>query len=157
MIRLQSVVRNPINPVPPVDIAGAVGNAVGFLSDWASAPDISGNVTATWQRGDFSLTGQMRYVDDGKIDRNRIGPDDSRFDPANPGTVSFNTIGNYEVYSLTGTYDFEVNGQGMQFWGAIDNLTDEDPPVYGNGTGGTNAIFYNTIGREYRVGIRFNF
>ena len=152
-----SLIRNPLAEIPPSEISGAVGNAVGFLSDWASAADISGNVTATWQRGDFSLTGQMRYVDDGKIDRGRVGPDDPSFNPANPGTVSFNTIGNYEVYSLTGTYDFEVSGSDLQFWGTINNLTDENPPIFGDGTGGTNAIFYNTIGREYRVGLRMNF
>lgn len=153
-----TIARSPLIDLPSTNIAGTVGNAVGFLSDYASAADVVANFTATWTRGDFSLTGQMRYVDDGKVDRNRRGPDDPAYNPALPGTISFNTIGNYEVYSLTGTYSFEAfNNQDLQFWGSINNLTDEDPPIYGDGTGGTNAIFYNTIGREYRVGLRINF
>lgn len=153
-----TIVRNPLLQVQPTDIAGTVGNAVGFLSDYASAADMTANVTATWQRGRFALTGQVRYVDDGIVDRNRIGADQAGYDPANPGTITFNTLGNYEVYSMTGTYDFEVSGGNqLQLWGAINNLTDEDPPVYGDGTGGTNAIFYDTSGREYRVGVRLTF
>jgi outer membrane receptor protein involved in Fe transport len=49
------------------------------------------------------------------------------------------------------------DGNSMQLWGSINNLTDEDPPLYGGGTGGTNAIFYSTAGREYRMGLRMNF
>lgn len=153
-----SIVRNPLAPVPPTDIVGAVGNAVGFLSDYASAPDVTGNVTATWQRGNFALTGQVRYVDDGKIDRNRVGADEPGYVASAGNSVTFNTLSAYEVYNLTGTYNFTGLGANqMQFWGTINNLTDEDPPLFGNGTGGTNPIFYNTIGREYRVGLRMNF
>ena len=153
-----SIIRNPLAPVPPQNIVGAVGTPVGFLSDWASAPDISGNVTATWTRGAVSLTGQMRYIDDGKIDRTRVGADEPGYNPAATNSVTFNTLGAYKVYSMNASYDFSgFGGNDMQLWGSVNNITDEDPPLFGSATGGTNAIFYNTIGREYRVGIRMDF
>lgn len=161
-----NLVRNPLIATPTTDIVGAVGNAVGFLSDYASAADFTGSLTATWTRGDFSLTGQMRYVDDGIVERTRIGPDDPGFvataaaSPANGNrqSINLNELGSYEVYSLSGMYNFELqDGNGLQLWGSINNLTDEDPPLYGGGTGGTNAIFYATAGREYRMGVRMNF
>ena len=49
------------------------------------------------------------------------------------------------------------DGNALQLWGTINNLTDEDPPLFGGATGGTNAIFYSTAGREYRMGVRVNF
>jgi outer membrane receptor protein involved in Fe transport len=168
-----SIVRNPLlNPQPPpVNIAGTVGNAVGFLSDYASAADTAANVIATWSRGNFSLTGQVRYVDDGKVARDRIGPDDPNFNPTVPvppgaancvapcQTTTLNVIDSYEVYSLSGTYDFQLSGgNNLQLWGSINNLFDEDPPVYGSAfLGGANAIFYDTAGTQYRVGLRMTF
>jgi outer membrane receptor protein involved in Fe transport len=136
------------------------------LSDYASAADFTGSLTATWARGNFSLTGQVRYVDDGLVERTRIGPGEPGFvataapSPANGNrqSINLNELGSYEVWSLTGSYDFQLqSGNGMQLWGTINNLTDEDPPLFGGATGGTNAIFYATAGREYRVGLRLNF
>lgn len=158
-----SVVRSPLVEIPPVDIAGTVGATVGFLSDYASAPDVSANVTATWTRGDFSLTGQMRYIDGGVIDRGRIGPDDPAYNPSLPGSVGVNEIDSYEIYMLSGTYNFELSsGNQLQLWGTINNLTNEDPPLiglggFGGGIGGTNPIFYDTVGRDYRIGVRLSF
>ena len=161
-----NLVRNPLIPLAPTDISGTVGNAVGFLSDYASAPDLTGNVTATWSRGNFSLTGQMRYVDDGLVDRTRIGPDDAAFvataaaSPANGNrqSINLNQLDSYEVWSLSGMYNFELASENqLQLWGSINNLTDEDPPLFGGATGGTNPIFYGTAGREYRMGLRMSF
>ena len=66
-----NIVRNPLGQPPPTDIVGVVGSSVGFLSDYASAPDFAGNVVATWSRGNFSVTGQMRYIDDGMLSSTR--------------------------------------------------------------------------------------
>jgi outer membrane receptor protein involved in Fe transport len=162
--QLVNIVRNPLGQPPPTDIAGLVGSSVAFLSDYASAPDFAGNVVATWSRGDFSLTGQMRYIDDGKLDSARVGPEDAGYNPANPNSVSYNSLDSYEVFSLSGTYNFELSGGTMmQLWASINNLTDEDPPLTGGGVGfspgvgGTNPIFYDTAGRFLRVGLRMNF
>lgn len=153
-----SITRTPFAELPATDIVGAVGNAVGFLSDYASAADFTGSLTATWVRGNFSLTGNMRYVDDGIVERTRRGPEQEGYNAALPGSVSFNSVDSYEVYSTTAMYDFSLSGGNLlQLWGSINNLTDEEPPLYGGATGGSNAIFYSTAGREYRVGLRLGF
>jgi iron complex outermembrane recepter protein len=161
-----NLVRNPLVAQPATDIAGTVGDAVGFLSDYASAADFTGSLTGTWTRGNFSLTGQLRYVDDGLANRTRIGPDEQGFvasaapSPANGNrqSITLNSLDSYEVWSLSGSYNFELqDGNALQLWGSINNLTDEDPPLFGGATGGTNPIFYATAGREYRMGLRMNF
>jgi outer membrane receptor protein involved in Fe transport len=157
-----NIVRNPLGQPPPTDIAGTVGNAVGFLSDYASAADFAANVIGTWSRGNFSVTGQVRYVDDGVVDRGRQGPEDVGYNPASPTSANFNTIGSYEVYSLSGNYNFALSGGNqMQLWGSINNVTDEEPPLmgggFGSGIGGANPIFHDTAGQFYRVGLRMNF
>jgi outer membrane receptor protein involved in Fe transport len=50
-----------------------------------------------------------------------------------------------------------------QVFAAIDNLFDKDPPIAagsgfgGNTNGGTNAVFFDTLGRAFRVGVRMDF
>ena len=57
-------------------------------------------------------------------------------------------------YALKNTYNFRLG---------IDNLFDKDPPVAtgtgfgGSANGGTNAVFYDTIGRSYKIGLRATF
>lgn len=62
------------------------------------------------------------------------------------------------MYSLSGTYDVELpEGNNVQLWGSINNLFDRDPPLVGGGVGGAQAIFFDTLGRTYRLGMRMNF
>ena len=51
----------------------------------------------------------------------------------------------------------------MQVFATINNLFDKEPPVAagsgfgGNSNGGTNAVFFDTLGRAFRVGLRVTF
>ena len=62
---------------------------------------------------------------------------------------------------LRGSYKW--NGY-MQFYAAVDNFWNTPPPVVvtsstvsgGEGVA-TNSAVYDVIGRDYRVGVRFNF
>ena len=73
----------------------------------------------------------------------------------------------YQIFTLSGNYTFKDVGptNTLQVFGVIDNLFNKQPPfasgsgAFGltNGNGGTNAIFYDTLGRMYRVGVRMSF
>jgi hypothetical protein len=52
----------------------------------------------------------------------------------------------------------------MQFYAAVDNFWNTPPPVVvtsstvSGGLGvATNSAVYDVIGRDYRIGVRFNF
>jgi iron complex outermembrane receptor protein len=45
----------------------------------------------------------------------------------------------------------------MQLFGTVNNVFDKDPPFAQGGTGGTNPVFFDTIGRAYRAGLRVSF
>lgn len=148
------------------DIAGVTGNTVDFLSDWASAPDLTLNLVAVWHRGSFNLGGQIRWVSDGINAQDRIGPDADGYSPELPGSQNVNTVPSYKVLALSGAYDFELRGgNSIELYGVIENLLDQDPPLLGTGTGflgtgtrsGTQAVFFDTLGRRFRVGVRMRF
>jgi outer membrane receptor protein involved in Fe transport len=139
------------------DIAGVVGSTNGFLADWASAPDWTAQLITSWNRGPVTLTTQGRWVKEGDVYADRFGPNDSNYNVDAPNSISDNSLPNYFVWSLTGTYDFAVAETEMSVFGTVNNLFDKDPPLSGVGTGGTSPTFYDTIGRNFRVGLRASF
>jgi hypothetical protein len=166
----------PTNPALIEDIAGVTGAPTRLFSDWAAAADLTANLIATWSRDNFTLTGQVRYVADGINALDLIDPTQPGYDISVPPvsntadqTVNVNTVPSYEVYGLSGSYDFELSsGNTLQLFGVIDNLLDEDPPLIGGnrgslaggvvgGVGGAQPQFFDTIGRTYRMGLRMAF
>ena len=81
--------------------------------------------------------------------------------------VSDNRVPSYTVFGLSGSYRFENLGplSSLQMFAAVDNVFDKDPPVavgggaFGpsNTNGGTNAVFFDTLGRAFRLGVRSTF
>jgi outer membrane receptor protein involved in Fe transport len=109
------------------------------------------------------VTAQMRFVGKGTMDYNyRHGVDDAGL-PVIPVT----TVASYQVFSLSGLYTFEnvAGASELQVFGVVDNLFDKQPPfaagitAFGtaNNFGGTNATYFDTLGRMYRIGLRMNF
>jgi iron complex outermembrane recepter protein len=50
----------------------------------------------------------------------------------------------------------------FELFAVVKNILDKDPPILAPGTGvpnisQTNVSLYDTIGRNYRAGVRFNF
>ncbi|MES2624111.1 MAG: TonB-dependent receptor [Pseudomonadota bacterium] len=139
------------------DIAGVLGTGTGFLDDWASAPSWTAQLITSIANGPYTATLQGRWVKDGDIYADRFGPTDSNYNPNAANSISDNELPDYVVWALNGSYDFTVADVQLQVFGSIQNLFDKDPPLSGVGTGGTSPTFYDTVGRNYRVGLRVNF
>jgi outer membrane receptor protein involved in Fe transport len=163
----QNIQTSTTNTALIEDIAGVTGAPTSFLSDWASAADLTANLTASWSRDKFTVTGQAQYISDGINDRQQRGPEQDGYNPAvtPPQTVNTNSVPSYAILSVSGTYDFELaGGNTLQLWGSVNNLGDRDPPLVGGGVGfqsasvgGAQAQFFDTLGRTYRVGVRLSF
>jgi outer membrane receptor protein involved in Fe transport len=93
-------------------------------------------------------------------------------EPGNPVPVGFRTVSDnrvpsYLVFGLNGSYRFEDVGplKSLQVFASVDNLFDKDPPLavgggfFGasNNNGGTNPVFFDTLGRAFRIGVRTTF
>jgi iron complex outermembrane recepter protein len=142
------------------DIAGQTGGDQGFLSDFASAPDWSANLVVTYSNGPFMLTTQGRFISDGVLDRQtpKRGPDDPNFSPQLTNSVSDNTVPSFFTLNLSGSYDFAFGAlEKTQLFATVDNVFDRDPPYSAGLVGGVNGVFFETMGRTYRVGMRLQF
>ena len=111
------------------------------------------------------LTGQVRYVSSGILNYYGVTPSDPGYPLSAPYvTMSTNAVGSYDVVNLSGSYNFNLNGgTQMQVFATVNNLTDKNPPIAagsgfgGNANGGTNPVFYDALGRAFRVGLRLTF
>lgn len=153
----QTIQPTEANPSLVRDIAGVVGATNGFLADWASAPDWTAQLITSLVHGPYTITTQARWVKEGDVYADRFGPDDSNYNDNRANSIEDNALPNYIVWSLNGSYDFNVAGTEMNVFGTINNLLDKDPPISGVGVGGTSSIFYDTLGRSYRIGLRATF
>ena len=154
--------------LPQYNVVGQTGTSNNFLSDNQSAPKWSGTLSATWDSGPISVTGLGRFISHGTLNYRGVTPDASGVyaQPVVAGaTVNVNRVPTYQVFSLAGSYTFSNLGvvKDLQFYGVVDNIFDRDPPVApgsgvgGNINGGTNAVYFDTLGRSFRIGVRTNF
>ena len=151
----------------PINIVGQLGSSNSFLSDNQPTAKWTGSLTGTYAQGPWGLTSQVRFVSSGVLDYN--APNGTTF--ATPAVqrypVGVNSVPSYAIFSLSGQYTFANLGalSSLQVYGVVDNLFDKQPPfaagagAFGvsNGTAGTNPVFYDTLGRMFRLGVRMNF
>lgn len=135
--------QNP--PSPVIDRAGQL-NLFEFPQDKVTA-------NLTYANGPFSAFLQARTVDDGVRDTQAV----------EGVAIDDNTIDGVTYLDLNLRYEMQV-GDGMwEFYGVVNNLTDEDPPVvpnfgfFGATANQTNAGLHDLLGRRYTFGARFSF
>ncbi len=142
------------------DVAGQTGGDQGFLSDFASAPNFVANLTTSYLNGPATVTVQARWVSAGRLDKQnpKLGPDDEGYNPNLTYSVSDPTVPSYYVVNLNGSYDFKWFGlQSLQMFANVSNVFDREPPFSAGRVGGANAVYFDTLGRTYRVGMRMAF
>ncbi len=104
----------------------------------------------TWDWNDLTVSAQWRHIDSVSIEP----PEKANVDPR------FHTIDDYDYIDLFASYVYE----DVTFSLGITNAFDDDPPVVGNEAGDTSSNSgntfpsnYDTLGRVYRFGVRFEF
>jgi iron complex outermembrane recepter protein len=161
-------------------ILGQTGTGNGFLNDYQSTARWRGTLMTTWTQGPVSITPMMTFVSHGVQDYLGVTSKDGALYnevltgqglPANIKYYGYHPMQNnyvpaYFLANLNGTYSFREGPLvGLQLYTQINNVFNKQPPVTGgasafgtgNGNGGTNPIFFDTMGLAYRVGFRYTF
>ncbi len=115
-------------------------------------PKLRSTISTTYAEGPFSFTAQTRLIGSAKINT-----------AWNATNVDYNNVPFFAYFDLRGSYNFNDN---FQFYGAMDNVADKSPAIIPSTNGnGQDAYYfapvrgdvYDTNGRTYRAGVRFNF
>lgn len=132
------------------DRAGETGG--GGLPDWLT------NVFLTYQNDKFSTTLTGRYINSGAFNALWTGPDDSAYDPSLPLTINDNTVSSAFYMNLAGSLNLDVgDDKSIQVFASVNNLADRKPPSAPSATYPSNPVYFDHLGRSYRVGVRFSY
>jgi hypothetical protein len=114
----------------------------------------------TYSRSRFTTTLETKYIGEGQLSALRFESPVGSPTNTQLNSNSNNTVDIRIYVSWTGSYDLKersADNQLQLFW-AINNLFDKDPPVAPGGNAfPTNPVFFDTIGRRIRAGVRLQF
>ncbi len=122
-----------------------------------TVPRWSWNLQTNYAVGRLNANIQARYISPTRGDTTLIGPDDSRYNPASPISISQNR--RPAVWYVNTGFQYrllERDSREIQIYGVINNLFDKDPPPSAGGNA-TGAVLYDVIGRTYKAGLRFKY
>jgi outer membrane receptor protein involved in Fe transport len=155
---------------PTFNILGQTGSGNSFLNDYTADAKWRGTLMSTYTQGVWSVTPSMSFVGHGTRDYLGVTPNDPNY--ANATALGLhrlpdNSIGSYFLFNLNMGYRFvSIPGiNDLQLYTQVNNVLNRRPPEavgltgFGpaNNYGGTNPIFYDTMGLAFRVGFRMSF
>jgi hypothetical protein len=132
-----------------VDGAGAVSGDGAFNPlNGFTAPKFHTTIATTYDEGPWSLTAQARLTGSARLTNNLL-QNQTVYTSIDDNSVPAQLYGDFRA-------SYRV-GDRIQIYTAIDNAFDAPPPnIPTIGGGGTNCILYDCIGRQYRIGVRFD-
>ena len=128
-----------------VDRAGEIGSkrAVGLAT--GSSPRLRFTLSAGLELAALSLSGQVRYIGKGTYNN----------EWTSGIQINDNTIPAAVYADMNIAYELTSD---VQLFGGINNLFDKSPPPVPNAQSlVTNPVYYDMIGRSYRIGLRYGF
>jgi len=129
----------PGNPIGP-NAVGTIGNGTPGNT---TLPKWKANARLSWNNGPLSASFRWQFIGEG-VDPSST--EANRFIPGVDAIHYFYLNGNWQV------------SDAVSLFGGVDNLFDEDPPIYSSGFQyNTDPSTYDVIGRYYYLGARVKF
>jgi iron complex outermembrane recepter protein len=161
-------------------ILGQTGTGNTFLNDYQPTARWRGTLMTTWSQGGVSITPTMNFVSHGTMDYLGVTPSSGAIyqqvltGNGLPASLKYygyhpmerNYVPAYFLFNLNGSYSFRDGpATGLTLFAQVNNVFNKQPPVTGgatgfgsgNNNGGTNPVFFDTLGLAYRVGFRYTF
>lgn len=131
-----------------VDRAGQTGyrgGATPGVPDWI----VDGNVL--WSVGAFQFGVHGHFIPKGKFDVLLVGPEDPGYSITLPNSVNTNRVNGRAIFDLSASAKITDK---LEIFGVVNNVFDKDPPLAFSSQGGTNHVWFDTVGRYFKAGIR---
>ncbi len=136
------------------EFSDVLGNA-GAITNILGVPKWRADFLITYLQPRYSVTGHVSYIPEGILNRDWVGPEDPGYSPYLANSVTFNHISSRTYLDLTArTKLFGGENSKLELFGGVTNVFDTDPPSELRFVG--NPLYYNPIGRSYKIGLRAN-
>ncbi len=138
---------------------GVTGNA-GAITNIVGVPRWRADAVITYENPLFSLTAHGRYIPSALLSRDYIGPGEAGYSvnwvptAADPRqSINDNSIDSRFYLDLGARVKIYGEGdQRIELFGGIDNVFDKEPPSNLRFLG--NGLYFDPVGRYYKMGIR---
>ena len=131
-----------------VDRTGQTGYRPGTVTgvpDWI----VDGNIV--WSVGDFSLNAHGKYIPEGIFDTTLLGPEDDGYAPTLANSVNSNRVDSAFYLDLGATLEVD---ERAEIFAVVNNVLDSDPPLAASAQGATNQVYFDPVGRSFKIGAR---
>ena len=162
---------------PVSDLLGQTGTGNNFLNDYTADAKWRGSLLVSWSKGPLSITPTVNFVSHGIMDYLGVTPAQGalyqKVISGDPSVASlglhplpYNYVPAYFLLNLNARYAFQGEAlKGLQLFTEIHNVLNKQPPFTGGATalgpsstyGGTNPIFFDTLGTSIRAGFTYTF
>jgi outer membrane receptor protein involved in Fe transport len=127
-----------------IDYVGTIGQQIAEV-----IPDYRGNISATWNYGDFTTF--LRWVYIPSMDHKET----VNFESEDPDICGCTGVESANYLSLSSAWRVT---EGLSVRLGVDNLTEEKPQLYTpDQDSGTNPSVYDVIGRRYFANVTYKF
>jgi iron complex outermembrane receptor protein len=118
-----------------------------------------GNATLNYDLDALNVNLQARYFGDVGYSPLLVGPDDPAYDPTASNSISRNLFPGQVIYNLGFQYKIRDDERGqLEMYGVINNVLDQEPDDEGAVAFNNQSVqYYDTIGRYFRLGVRFKY
>ncbi|WP_238560137.1 TonB-dependent receptor domain-containing protein [Sphingomonas sp. Mn802worker] len=135
------------------DVTGNFGS----ITNIQGVPRWRADAVVTYSEPSWALTLHGRYIPRAKLDSTKIGPEDDGYDVNLPNSISTNRVDGRFYLDATGRIKIPTSDGKDRFelFIAVNNIFDKGEPdqlrIFGN------ALYFDPVGRNFRVGARTRF
>lgn len=156
-LTLRGLATNIRNYITNTGLPGAIPVQQAGVNSTAT-PDWKLLAVETWSTDRYSLTLQQRWISDGVFGHQYIvcSAGNCPVSTVNNPTIDYNHMAGAFYFDVSGSYNITPK---ISAFFKVDNLFNRDPtPSPQTNTGvDINPSLYDTLGRLYRFGVRYNF
>lgn len=134
------------------ELSNFTGNS-GGVTNIVGVPRWRGDAVITYSQPTFSITAHVAHIPKGLQNPDWIGPEQDGYSPYLPNSVTYNHVSSRTYFDLSGRVKlFGGEDRNIEMFGGVTNVLDTDPPPELRLNG--NGLYFNPIGRAYKIGLR---
>ena len=120
---------------------------------------MQGNFNVNYALNKLNVNLGARYFRDTRWSNNNVGPDDPTYKSTSSASVSDNLFPGVVYMNLNSSYDILSEGsRKLQVYATINNFLNKRPAILGAVAANVSGTqLYDTVGRFFRLGLRFQY
>jgi outer membrane receptor protein involved in Fe transport len=131
-----------------IDRVGQTGYRAGTT---IGVPDYILDGIVTWKLQQWTVGAHAHFIPSGIYDVTLVGPGQPGYSPALKNSINDNTVASSFLLDLS--LALHVNDH-VEVFGVVNNVFDRDPPLDASAQGGTNQVYFDPVGRYFKLGVR---